>query len=108
MSYDSHKDDLMKVLSGVSVPSNTTSKALAATIGKMVKANMISFRRDELSGDGLDHNRAMHIIVNCEDKVVSQVLVDGGSVLHSTLRDLGIQLREVKEIHVRVRAFHGS
>jgi len=37
MSFDSHKDALLKVLSGVSIPSNTTSEALATTIGKWWK-----------------------------------------------------------------------
>ncbi|XP_070036521.1 uncharacterized protein [Nicotiana tomentosiformis] len=78
----------------------------------MVEANMIFFRRDELLVEGVDHNRSMHIIVKCEDKVVSRVLVDGGSGMNifplSTLRELSIHLREVKESHVRVRAFNGS
>nr|XP_009603846.1 uncharacterized protein LOC104098741 [Nicotiana tomentosiformis] len=112
MSSDSHKDVLLKVLSGLSVPSNTTSEALAASNGKMVEANMITFRRDELLVEGSSHNKALHITVKCIDKVVSQVLVDGGSGLHicplSTLQELGIHFREVKKIHVRVRAFDGS
>ncbi|OIS97904.1 hypothetical protein A4A49_52056 [Nicotiana attenuata] len=45
-------------------------------------------------------------------KRVSQVLVNGGSWVNicplSTLRELGIHLGEVKESHVRVRAFDGS
>ncbi|OIT07832.1 hypothetical protein A4A49_51566 [Nicotiana attenuata] len=42
MSSDNHKDALLKVVSGASVPSNTTSEALAETIGKMAKANKIT------------------------------------------------------------------
>ncbi|OIT38607.1 hypothetical protein A4A49_51672 [Nicotiana attenuata] len=90
------KDVLMKMLSGASVPSNTSSEALAATIGKM----------------GLGHNKALHITVKCGDKVVSRVLVDGRSGVNTcplyTLQELGIHLREFKESHVRVRAFDGS
>ncbi|XP_075084846.1 uncharacterized protein LOC142168085 [Nicotiana tabacum] len=112
MSSDNHKDSLMKVLIGVSVPSNTTSVALAATIGKMVDANMITFRIDELPIEGMGHNRDLHITIKCGDKVVSRVLIDGGSGVNicplSILRELGIHLREVKESHVRVRAFDGS
>ena len=48
MSSDNHTDALMKVLSGVSMPSNTTSEAVTAIIGKMVEANIITFRRGEL------------------------------------------------------------
>nr|XP_016502284.1 PREDICTED: uncharacterized protein LOC107820508 [Nicotiana tabacum] len=78
----------------------------------MAEANMITFRRDELHVEGASHNKALHIIVKCMDKVVSQVLVDGGSGVNifplSTLRELGIHLREVKESHIRVRSFDGS
>lgn len=47
-SYDIHRDSLLKVLSGLSVPRNNNSKAVEAFIGKMVEANKISFLRDEL------------------------------------------------------------
>ncbi|XP_070034938.1 uncharacterized protein [Nicotiana tomentosiformis] len=105
MSSDSHKDALMKVLSGVSVLSNTTNEALAATIGKMVEENKITFRRDELPIEGVGYNKALHIIVKCGDTVVSRVLVDGELGVNicplSTLQEFGIHLREVKESHVR-------
>ncbi|XP_070054568.1 uncharacterized protein [Nicotiana tomentosiformis] len=112
MSFDSHKDAMLKVLSGVSVPSNTTSEALVATIGKIIEANMITFRRDELPIEGASHNKSLHITVKYRKKLVSRVLVDGGSGVNNcplfTLRDLGIHLREVKESHVRVTTFDGS
>ncbi|XP_075086275.1 uncharacterized protein LOC142168986 [Nicotiana tabacum] len=73
---------------------------------------MTSFRRDELPVEDVGHNIAIHITVKYGDKVVSRVLVDGGSRVNisplSTLWELGIHLREVKESHVRVRAFDGS
>ncbi|XP_075077131.1 uncharacterized protein LOC107803507 [Nicotiana tabacum] len=112
MSSNNHKNTLLKVLSGVSVPSNTTSEALAVTIEKMVEANMITFKRDELPVEGASHNKTLHITVKHRDKVASRVLVDGGSGVNicplSTMRELGIHLRELKESHVRLRAFDGS
>ncbi|XP_075095137.1 uncharacterized protein LOC142173446 [Nicotiana tabacum] len=72
---------------------------------------MITLRRDELPVEGASHNMALHITVKCGDKIVSRVLVDGGPGVNncpfSTLWELGIHLREVKESHVRVRAFDG-
>lgn len=112
MSSDSHREALVKVLSRVSVPDNTTSEILGATIGKMVDANKISFWKDKLPMEGMDHNKCLHITFKCGDKVVSRVLVDGGSgvniCLFSMLQELGIHLREVKESHVRVKTFDGS
>lgn len=43
MSFESHRDALVKVLSGLSMLNNTTSEALAVTIGKMVEANKVLF-----------------------------------------------------------------
>lgn len=60
----------------------------------------------------MDHNKALHITVQWIDKVISRVMADGGSRVNicsfSTLREFGIHVREVKESHVRVRAFDGS
>ncbi|XP_075083483.1 uncharacterized protein LOC142167224 [Nicotiana tabacum] len=60
----------------------------------------------------MGHNKALHITIKCGDKVVYRVLVDGGSGVNisllSTLRELGIHLRHVRDSHVRVRAFDGS
>lgn len=74
ISSDSHRDALVKVLRGLSVPSNTTSEALAATIGKMLEANKSSNQREELLVEGMDHNKALYIIVKYRDKVMSRVL----------------------------------
>ncbi|XP_070010445.1 uncharacterized protein [Nicotiana sylvestris] len=85
---------------------------MAAIIGKMIEANTITIRRDELPIDGVSHNKVLHITVKRGDNVVSQVLVNGGSGVNIfplfTLWELGIHLREVKESQVRVRAFDGS
>lgn len=112
MSSDSHENALENVLSGVSVASNTTSEELDATIRKMIEANKVSFRKDEIPSEGVDHNKALHITVKCGDQVISRVLVDGGSRVNIcpffTLRELGINMGETTESHVRVRAFDGS
>lgn len=111
-SSDSHRDTLVNVLSTVSIPGNTTNEALTKTIGKMVEFNSISFQKDELPARGMDHNIALHITIKCGYKVISCGLVDGGSganiCMFSALRELGIHIRELKESHVRVRAFDRS
>lgn len=71
MSYDSHMDSLLKVLTGVSGPSITTSEVLAAIIEKMVEANMITVRRYKLPVEGESHNKALHITVKRGAKLVS-------------------------------------
>ncbi|KAK4733590.1 hypothetical protein R3W88_007851 [Solanum pinnatisectum] len=102
----------MEVLDGVNIPEETTSETLAATIGRIVKANKISFHDDELPAEGVGHNKALHIAVKCYDKVVTRVLIHGGSGCNicpfTTLRDLGVNMGEIKESRVNVRAFDGA
>lgn len=61
-------------------------------------------------GSGL--HSALHITIKYGDKVIYRVLLDGGSGVNiypfSILWELGIHIRKVKEIHVRVRSFNGS
>lgn len=86
----------MEVLSGVNIPKETTSETLAVTIGKIVEANKISFYDDELPAEGVGYNKALHIAIKCCDKIVTQVLIDGGFGCNicpfTTLRDLGVNM----------------
>ncbi|XP_015169313.1 uncharacterized protein [Solanum tuberosum] len=79
MSSEAHRNALMKVLSGVIISKETTSETLAATIGRIVEANKISFHDDELPAEGVGHNKVLHIAVKCCDKIVTRILIDGGS-----------------------------
>ncbi|XP_049358814.1 uncharacterized protein LOC125823480 [Solanum verrucosum] len=112
MSYEAHRNALMKVLSGVIILKETTSETLAATIGRIVEANKISFHDNELPAEGAGHNKALHIAVKCCDKIVTRVLMDGGSGCNicpfTTLRNLGVNMGERKESRVKVRAFDGA
>ncbi|XP_049375476.1 uncharacterized protein LOC125840547 [Solanum verrucosum] len=109
MSSEAHRNALMEVLSGVIIPKETTSETLAATIGRIVEANKISFHDDELPAEGTGHNKALHIAVKCCDKIVTRVLIDGGSGCNicpfTTMRNLGVNIGEIKESRVKVRAF---
>lgn len=112
MSSEAHRSALARVLNGVSIPEGTTGETLAAAIGRMVEANNISFHDDELPLEGAGHNKALHITVRCDNKFVSRVLIDGGSGCNicplTTLKHMGINMREIRESHVKVRAFDGA
>ncbi|XP_049400009.1 uncharacterized protein LOC125864121 [Solanum stenotomum] len=112
MSSEAHRNALMEMLSGVIISKETTSETLAATIGRIVEANKISFHDDELPAEGAGHNKALHIAVKCCDKIVTRVLIDGGSGCNicpfTTLRNLGVNMGDIKESRVKVRAFDGA
>ncbi|XP_055831000.1 uncharacterized protein LOC129900049 [Solanum dulcamara] len=81
MSYEAHRNDLMEVLNG-------------------------------LPTEGTGHNKALHIVVKCRDKIVTRVLIDGGSGCNicpfTTLRVLGLNMGDIEESRVKVRAFDGA
>ncbi|XP_070039456.1 uncharacterized protein [Nicotiana tomentosiformis] len=68
-------------------------------VGQVLESHKITFHEDELPPEGLSHNRALHIIVQCEDKFIARVLIDRGSSLNiyplNTLKRLGKGLHEI-------------
>lgn len=109
MSSEYHKNALMEVLSGVIIQKQTRSETLVASFGRLVEDNKISFHDDEFPVEGVGHNKALPIIVKSCDNIVSRVLIDGGSVWNicpfTTLNYLGVNIGEIMEILVKVRAF---
>ncbi|XP_055800430.1 uncharacterized protein LOC129869872 [Solanum dulcamara] len=112
MSSEAHRNALMEVLNGVCIPKETASETLAATIGQVLESNKISFHDNELPTEGTGHNKALHIAVKCRDKIVTRVLIDGGSgcniCLFTTMRVLGLNMGDIEESRVKVRAFDGA
>ncbi|XP_069150804.1 uncharacterized protein [Solanum lycopersicum] len=109
MSYQSHKQALMKVLDNTYVPSGTSSDNVAAMIHQVIRGHRISFCDDELPAEGRSHNKALHITAICHGKVVNRVLVVDESGLNicslSTLRQLRFDFGNLEQMQVNVRAF---
>nr|XP_018630536.1 uncharacterized protein LOC108947286 [Nicotiana tomentosiformis] len=107
-----HRNVLMKVLNEAYVPNNITSGEMANMVGQVFKSHKIIFHKDELPLEGLSHNRALHITVQYEDKLIARVLIDGGSSLNicplTTLKRLGRGLHEIQAGSMNVEAFDGS
>ncbi|XP_070004823.1 uncharacterized protein [Nicotiana sylvestris] len=112
MSFDSHRNALVKVLNEAYVLVETTSEHLETMVAQILEAHKIYFHEDELPPEGLSHNKALHLTVKCRDKFISRVLIDNGSALNicpfTTLKALGIDIGKVRESHVNVRAFDGA
>ncbi|XP_070029271.1 uncharacterized protein [Nicotiana sylvestris] len=93
---EEHKNALMKVLSEAYVPNNITGGEMANMVVQVLKSHNIIFHEDELSPEGLNHNRALHITVQFEEKFIVRVLVDGGSSLNICPLDTLKRLDKVK------------
>lgn len=109
MSSKVNINALVRVLNGINILEETTSKTLAAAIGRMVEASSISFHDDELPQEGANHNKALHITIKIFKKIMPRVLIDCGSGCNistfATLRDLGVNMGEIKESHIKVKDF---
>ena len=67
------------------------------------------FSDDELPPKGREHTLHMHIMVKCEDIIVSRVLIDNGSTLDacsmSTIERLNVDTSLLRPIAMIIRAF---
>ncbi|XP_070002301.1 uncharacterized protein [Nicotiana sylvestris] len=81
-------------------------------VGQVLESHKIIFHEDKLSPEGLNHNRALHITVQFEDKFIARVLVDGGSRLNicplDTLKMLDKGFQEIRTENMNVKDFDRS
>jgi len=107
-----YKNALIKVLSEAYVPNNIPGGEMANMVGQVLENHKIIFHEDELPLEGLNHNQALHITMQFEDKFISRVLVDGGSSLNicllDTLKRLDKSFHEIRVGSMNVKAFNGS
>ncbi|XP_070036893.1 uncharacterized protein [Nicotiana tomentosiformis] len=109
---EAYRNALMKVLNEAYVPNNITSGEMANMVGQVLESHKITFHEDELPLEGLNHNKGLQITVQCEDKFIGRVLIDGGSSLNicslTTLKRLGKGLHKIRAGTMNVKAFDGS
>ena len=85
LSSDVHRKALLKVLEETCVPTGVTESSFEGMVSTVLATNHISFIDDEQPPEGREHSFPMHIMVKCEDIIVSSVLTDNGSALNVCL-----------------------
>ena len=112
ISSDIHRKALFKVLKEVKIPEGVSEETLGHIISSVFASNQISFSYEELGEDGIQHNKALFIVVKSSNKIISRVLVDNGSSLNvcplATLNLLEVEPSSIKLNSTVVRAFDGS
>ncbi|XP_039683803.1 uncharacterized protein [Medicago truncatula] len=112
LNSEAHKDALMKVLEQAFVDYDVTVGQCGGIVGNITACNNLSFSDEELPAEGRNHNRALHISVNCKTDALSNVLVDTGSSLNvlskTTYAQLAYQDAPLRRSGVMVKAFDGS
>ena len=112
LSSDVHLEALLKVLKETCVPTGVTESSFEGMVSMVLATNQISFTDDELPPEGREHTLPMHIMVKCEDMIVSRVLIDNGSVLNvcpmSTIECLDVNTSLIRLTTMIIRAFDGN
>ncbi|XP_058766815.1 uncharacterized protein LOC131640439 [Vicia villosa] len=95
---ETHRNALLKLLSTAFVPPEISVNQLEGVVSNI--------------NAGRNHNRALHISVECKGTMLSRVLVDTGSSLNvlpkSSLMRLDYSGIEIRPSELTVRAFDGS
>ncbi|KAI5386852.1 hypothetical protein KIW84_073120 [Lathyrus oleraceus] len=109
---EAHREALLKVLNAAYVPQKISVNQLEGIIANVHASNGLGFTDSDLTPGGRDHNKALHISMECKDTVISHVLVDTGSSLNvlpkRALSRLGVEGLILKPSDLVVRAFDGS
>ena len=91
------------------VPTSIADSFFEGMVSLVLATNQVSFSDDELPPEGRDHTLLMHIVVKCEDMIVTRVLIDNGSTLNvclmATLERLNVDTPPSTMI---IRAFDGT
>lgn len=109
---ETHRSALMKLLSTAYVPQEISVNQLEGVISSISAENGLGFTNADLPREGLNHNKALHISIECKGTTLSHVLVDTGSSLNvlpkSALMKIDYAGVEIRPSDLIVKAFDGS
>ncbi|XP_027075870.2 uncharacterized protein [Coffea arabica] len=112
LTSELHREALLKILNEAQVPKDISVDKFSDIVGDVLAANHIAFSDDDLTAEGIGHNRVLYISVCCNGKLLPRVLVDNGSALNicpwNTLTKLGFLDIKLRPSATVVRGFDGS
>jgi hypothetical protein len=82
MCSEAHRAALLKVLNMAYVPPEITVNQLESVVSNVHTSHALGFTDYDLTSEGRNHNKALHITMECKGTVLSHVLVDTGSSLN--------------------------
>jgi hypothetical protein len=109
---EAHRNALLKMLNLAYVPQEISVNQLKGVIANVSTRHELGFTDLDLTPEGRNHNRALHITMECKGAVLSHVLVDTGSSLNvlpkKALIKLDVEGVVLTPSDLVVRAFDGS
>lgn len=112
MCSETHREALAKLLNDGHIPQEIFVCQFKGIVNNISASISLGFSDEELPVEGRNHNKALHISIECVYTILSKVLVDYGSSLNvmsrSSLSKLTIEGLVMKPSELVVRAFDGS
>ncbi|XP_058760553.1 uncharacterized protein LOC131633896 [Vicia villosa] len=109
---EKHRDALMKILNATHVTKDITVNQFDGMVANLTAGACLSFNDHELPPQGKEHNKALHISIQCGKAHLSKVLIDTGSSLNvmpkATLDKIALEGLLVRPSRLVVKAFDGS
>ncbi|XP_058784970.1 uncharacterized protein LOC131659861 [Vicia villosa] len=109
---EKHRDTLMKILSAAHVTKDITVNQFDGMVANLTAGACLSFNEHELPSQGKEHNKALHISMQCGKAHMSRVLIDTGSSLNvmpkATLDKIDFEGLIIRPSRLVVKAFDGS
>ncbi|KAI5421776.1 hypothetical protein KIW84_045275 [Lathyrus oleraceus] len=101
MNSEAHREVLQRVLEQAYVEHDVTVDQFDHIVANITSCNNLSFCDEELPEEGRNHNLALHILMNCKENALSNVLVDTGEAdLHVKISPSDFQITfQVMDIH---------
>ncbi|KAI5404630.1 hypothetical protein KIW84_051693 [Lathyrus oleraceus] len=112
LSSESHAKALIKFLKTAHVPQETSVDQFENYVANLTVDNGLGFSDADLTPAGKNHNRALHISIECKGITLAHVLIDNGSSLNVlpkvVLDKLDCKSIELKPSDTVVRAYDGA
>ncbi|XP_071920618.1 uncharacterized protein [Coffea arabica] len=70
LTSELHREALLKVLTEAQVPKNIPVDKFTQIVKHVLASNQISFSDEDLTPDGIGHNKALYILVRCNGKLL--------------------------------------
>ncbi|XP_058733409.1 uncharacterized protein LOC131605022 [Vicia villosa] len=109
---EKHRDALMKILNAAHVTKDITVNQFDGMVANLTAGECLSVSDHELPSQGKEHNKALHISIQCGKAHLSRVLIDTGSSLNvmpkATLDKIALEGLVVRPSRLVVKAFDGS
>ena len=109
---DAHAQELIKFLKNAHVPQETTADQFENCVASLTADNGLGFSDADLTPTEKNHNKALHVSIECKGTTLAHVLVDTGSSLNvlpkGALDRLDCEGLVLNPSDIVVRAFDGS